>query len=213
VVLATVTHVNSEIYELRFVGQDEALRPTGTHRLYSEDRVDWALTRDLVPGETLRTASGTVTLESIRRLPGAERVFNIEVETEHTYFVSSAEVLSHNVCPEEPRAGVDPYEVGPHSELKDRSVPGDGLDLHHAGQAHAMKQIVPGYAPETGPSIALPRGEHVLIPNLRGPVRLTPRQLLARDIMNLRSYTNAPNSSLRRLIELNKSMYPRAFEK
>jgi len=95
--------------------------------------------------------------------------------------------------------------------FKARSVVGDGLDLHHAGQAHAMEQIVPGYSRAIGPSIALPRAEHALIPNLRGAVELTPRQLLARDIVNLRNLTGAPNSALIELVELNKEMYPEAF--
>jgi hypothetical protein len=37
---------------------------------------------------------------------------------------------------------------------------------------------------------------------------MSPRSLLARDIWNLRRYTNTPNSSLQQLIELNKTMYP-----
>jgi len=108
---------------------------------------------------------------------------------------------------------VGPYEVGQHNDLLHRSVPGDGLDLHHAGQAHAMEQLVPGYDRATGPAIALPRAEHQLIPNLRGPIDLTPRKLLARDIWNLRNVTNAPNDALQRLIELNKTMFPGAFAK
>lgn len=107
--------------------------------------------------------------------------------------------------------GVAAYEVGTFESLAQRSVVGDALDLHHVGQAHAMGQVVEGYSRATGPAIALPHAEHALIPNLRGPVSLTPRQLLARDIWNLRQYTNAPNSSLLEVIELNKQMYPEAF--
>jgi len=108
---------------------------------------------------------------------------------------------------------VSAYEVGTFESLAERSVVGDGLDLHHAGQAHAMEQVVPGYSRTTGPSIALPHAEHAMISNLRGPVNLTARQVLARDIRNLRNSTNAPNSSLRALIQLNKNMYPEAFSR
>jgi hypothetical protein len=111
----------------------------------------------------------------------------------------------------ETKAGVEAFEVATHDALKARSVVGDALDLHHVGQAHAMEQLIPGYSRATAPSIVLPREQHALIPNLRGTVDLTPRQLLARDIMNLRNYTDAPNSSLRELIDLNKKMYPEAF--
>ncbi len=109
------------------------------------------------------------------------------------------------------RQGLQAYEVGRFDALAERSIIGDGLDLHHAGQAHAMEQLIPGYSRLDAPAIALPHAEHALIPNLRGPVSLTPRDLLARDIRNLRNFTNVPNSSLLDLIRLNKALYPGAF--
>ena len=95
--------------------------------------------------------------------------------------------------------------------LKARSAVRDALDLHHVGQAHAMEQIVPGYSRATGPAIALPTAEHKAIATLQGSVFMSPRSLLARDIRNLRLNTDAPNSVLQQLIELNKTMYPEAF--
>ena len=65
----------------------------------------------------------------------------------------------------------------------------------------------------TGPAIALPEAEHAAIPTLRGSVNMSPRSLLARDIWNLREYTNTPNSKLQQLIQLNKTMYREAFAK
>jgi hypothetical protein len=56
-----------------------------------------------------------------------------------------------------------------------------------------------------------PGAEHALIPNLKGAVTLTPRQVLARDILNLRQFTNTPNSSLKQLIQLHKDLYPGIF--
>src|SRR5471030_666874 len=53
-----------------------------------------------------------------------------------------------------------------------------------------------------------PEAQHAAIPTLGGAVDMSPRSLLARDIWNLRRYTNTPNSSLQQLIELNKTMYP-----
>lgn len=90
---------------------------------------------------------------------------------------------------------------------------GDGLDIHHAGQKHPMEQIVEGYNPQKGPSIAIPRREHLNIPTVKGDYSGTARDLLAKDILDLRKYTNAPNSALRELINLNKQMYPNSFGK
>jgi hypothetical protein len=36
---------------------------------------------------------------------------------------------------------------------------------------------------------------------------------LAKDIRDLRRHTKAPRSAIRKLIELNKEKYPRAFER
>lgn len=78
-------------------------------------------------------------------------------------------------------------------------------------QKHPAGQAVKGYDPATGPSIALPRGEHSRLLTLKGDYTGSARDLLARDIRDLRNNTNAPNSSLRQLIDLNKEMYPGAF--
>ena len=90
---------------------------------------------------------------------------------------------------------------------------GDALDIHHVVQANPAGQIIPGYFRAKGPSIALPEAEHALVPRLSGPYTGTARDLLARDIWNLRNFTNAPTSALQDLIELNKQMYPGAFVK
>ncbi|MEX8505368.1 RHS repeat domain-containing protein [Leptothrix ochracea] len=110
--------------------------------------------------------------------------------------------------------GVGKYEVGAYDALKRRSVPaGDGLDIHHAMQKNPAGQAVGGYNPANGPSIAIPRGEHLRIPTIKGEYTGTARDLLAKDIRDLRNNTNAPNSSLRELIDLNKQTYPGAFGK
>lgn len=110
-------------------------------------------------------------------------------------------------------ASVSKYEVGTFDMLKGRSIVGDGLDIHHAMQKNPAGQVVPNYNPLSAPSIALPRAEHAMIPTLRGPYTGSARSLLAKDIMDMRNYTNVPNSSLIELIKLNKQMYPAAFIK
>jgi RHS repeat-associated protein len=111
------------------------------------------------------------------------------------------------------RDGVRAYEVGTYNTLKARSVVGDTLDIHHVGQASPMGQLLPGYNRATAPAIALPELEHGLIPTVRSETTMTPRGLLANDIWNLRNFTEAPNSSLQNLIQLNKEMYPGGFKK
>ncbi|WNN47249.1 hypothetical protein RIN58_12580 [Siccibacter colletis] len=108
---------------------------------------------------------------------------------------------------------VKAYEVSTNNDLRNRSQSGDELDIHHAMQKHPAGQVVTGYDPKTGPSIALPRAEHQQIPTMKGPYSGSARDLLAKDIRDLREYTNAPASSIKELIKLNKEMYPEAFMK
>ena len=65
--------------------------------LFSEDRQAWVRAGELREGERLRTLQGAAEIVSIARKPGVHRVYNLEVQTEHTYFVSKIGVLVHNV--------------------------------------------------------------------------------------------------------------------
>lgn len=150
---------------------------------------------------------------------GAQRPSHAEAVTEQRPYIHTATsaiingahfVLVGLLVPES-GAGVVPYQVGTYRELKAASIIGDELEVHHVGQAHAFEQAVAGYSRATAPAIVLPIDEHRMIPNLRGSIDLTPREILARDIWNLRRLTKAPLGALRKLIALNKSMYPGEF--
>jgi hypothetical protein len=93
--------------------------------------------------------------------------------------------------------------------LKGRSVPGDGLDIHHVPQAHPAEQTIPGYDRKTGPAIALPEDEHAAIPTQRGPATLTPEQQVAKDVNDLRSHTNAPEQSVQQAERNAKDTLPK----
>ncbi len=99
VVLSTVTHYNSFVLRIWLEGQAEPLEPTERHRLYSVDRGDWVQAGELEVGESLRTLRGPVRIQRIDSKPGTHRVYNLEVETKHCYYVSDACVLSHNTNP------------------------------------------------------------------------------------------------------------------
>lgn len=98
VVLGTMTHLNTFLREIRFQGVDPPLRTTASHRFFSEDRQDWASSDELHEGEKLRSGGGSVQIASITEAPGARQVFNLEVETDHVYYVGDEWVLAHNGC-------------------------------------------------------------------------------------------------------------------
>ncbi len=108
--------------------------------------------------------------------------------------------------------GVDEakYQVGAYQDIKGV----EGLDAHHAGQKAVMKKLVDGYDEMTAPAINVPRIGHTKRHPVRGIVSRSTkgitdaRQLLARDIMELRRvYPDIPNSKLQELIDMNKKLY------
>ena len=54
---------------------------------------------------------------------------------------------------------LNPYEVGPARSLLQQSVPGDGLEIHHAPDKHSSARM-PQYDADTAPAIAIPKCEH-----------------------------------------------------
>jgi RHS repeat-associated protein len=125
----------------------------------------------------------------------------------------AAKIVAMGVGAAQDARGLAPYALGTYDALRARSIVGDALDIDHVVQANPAAQIIPGYLRSGAPSIALSEAEHSLIPRLSGPYTGTARDLLAWDIRNLRKFTNAPNSSLQDLINLNKQMYPAPFVK
>ena len=96
-----------------------------------------------------------------------------------------------------------------------------GLDAHHVGQKAIMKDLVKNYDPMKAPAILVPKTGHTISKEGVGIVSrsmtnpttnkafTSARDLLARDIKELRRvYPDIPNSKLKELIDLNKSMYP-----
>ena len=97
VVTATITHANDDVRTLT-MSSGEVLHVTGNHRMFSATRQDWVPVKDLSVGEALRTVKGRESVASLGFQRGRHQVYNIEVETEHCYFVGNGEVLTHNTC-------------------------------------------------------------------------------------------------------------------
>jgi len=94
----TFSHHSGEVLDIAVDGLTEPIGCTGAHPFWSQDRQDFIPARELVPGETLRTESGTlrqITRITPRRGPPVP-VFNLEVDAEHVYYVSVDGVLVHN---------------------------------------------------------------------------------------------------------------------
>ncbi|MFN6103039.1 MAG: polymorphic toxin-type HINT domain-containing protein, partial [Planctomycetaceae bacterium] len=100
-VTGTFAHAAADVLDLEIEGLDTPLGCTANHPFWSADRHDFVPAGALTIGEHLRTESGTlrqVTRITPRRGPPVA-VFNLEVDAEHVYYVSTAGVLVHNAYP------------------------------------------------------------------------------------------------------------------
>ena len=96
VVTGTFTHVRGGILRIRLAGLAEPLGVTSNHSIYSADRLDFVPAGELSVGETLWNLDGDVRIESIEQLGTQERVYNLEIHSEHVFRVASSGLLVHN---------------------------------------------------------------------------------------------------------------------
>jgi len=100
VVLATVSHLNNDVYNLSFsnnFGSSETVGVTGYHKIYTEDR-GWVAAGALNIGEQVRGYHGDLTVTSLSPERGTQRVYNMTVEADHDYYVGNLTALVHNGC-------------------------------------------------------------------------------------------------------------------
>jgi hypothetical protein len=156
VVTATITHANDDVRTLT-MSSGETLQVTGNYRMFSATRADWVAVKDLHIGEELRTALGRESVASLGFQRGRHQVYNIEVETEHCYFVGNREVLTHNTY-----SPTDSADSGPRSgdtmRYGDfRKFPGDNIEGHELLQNSKLDQMGEGRGPmkADNPALAL----------------------------------------------------------
>jgi hypothetical protein len=110
------------------------------------------------------------------------------------------------------KKGVDKFEVSTFEDLYSRSLPKDELDLHHIPQKHPAKQVIPGYDPQKGTAMAVPRPIHKKIPTLKGTYEGTARDLLAKDARSARK-AGVPSSAVRQAVKHAKNQHPNSYKK
>lgn len=95
------TLYNKEIYEFVHLKiEDEEIRTTATH-LFFTDSGWWKAAENLKVGDKILNSKGEFKVlvgKSVETLKEAERVYNLNVDEFHTYFVGSQGLLVHNDC-------------------------------------------------------------------------------------------------------------------
>ncbi|MGN0496234.1 MAG: polymorphic toxin-type HINT domain-containing protein [Lachnospiraceae bacterium] len=100
------------------------INTTENHPFFVEGK-GWCVASELEQGDVLHTQDGSVEIVSdvtIEQLEEAVKVYNLEIEDSHTYYVSDREVLVHNRCELGENMINDPDGIGD---------PGPDFDAHH----------------------------------------------------------------------------------
>lgn len=83
-----------EIYEL--TSDNQKIFVTAEHPFYVEDK-GWVTVKNIVVGAILKTINASIErVKDIRSENYEGKVYNIEVEGNHNYFVTSSNILVHN---------------------------------------------------------------------------------------------------------------------
>ena len=104
-VLNTMKRNTGEIYEITTV--DQKINVTAEHPFFVEGK-GWTTVKELKVGDRFKTIDGK-SIEEINTISTASRaimVYNIEVDGNHNYFVTSGNILVHNKYIHDPQASV-----------------------------------------------------------------------------------------------------------
>ncbi|MBL4884916.1 MAG: hypothetical protein JKY95_10320 [Planctomycetaceae bacterium] len=99
-VTATFKHHAKQILDVYIAGESDSIGTTPNHPFWSEDKQQFIRADELQPGEQLQKADGTITtVTNVVPRAGANTVYNLEVQLNHTYHVGKTGVLVHNGTP------------------------------------------------------------------------------------------------------------------
>jgi len=96
VVTGTFAHASANVVDLYVEGLSEPVGVTANHLFWSADREDFVAAGLLRVGERLSGFDGEPRVAKVAPRSGAERVYNLEVEGEHAYYVGERGLLVHN---------------------------------------------------------------------------------------------------------------------
>jgi len=91
----TFVRNTSKIYQI--MTDNQTIMVTAEHPFYVENK-GWVLVKSLKPGDRFKTMTreGTEQIKTIHQIKEALKVYNIEVDGNHNYFVTKGDILVHN---------------------------------------------------------------------------------------------------------------------
>ncbi len=149
---------------------------TAQHPVYSLDRGDFVAASELSPGERLAPLAGPTAVLGIQPQHTAQTVYNLEVQGQHVFRVTSNGLLVHNSCA--PRSGTL-------SNVEARQ-------WYLAEEAKILGRVDPN----------LPLRERAIQAfNMRNQVRTKARELMSDRELAAKLMREEPNMTLRELVK------------
>ncbi|MCA9143255.1 MAG: hypothetical protein KDB05_10740 [Planctomycetales bacterium] len=99
IVISTFTHVAPETICMYLDGLDEPIRCTPNHITWSVEAKDFVEAHELHPGNLVLCDDGPRKISRVEKIAEPIRVYNLEVQGQHVYQVSSLGMLVHNASP------------------------------------------------------------------------------------------------------------------
>jgi hypothetical protein len=96
VVTGTFKHQSAAVVDVHVTGLAAPIGTTANHPFWSEDRQAFVRADELLPGDRLRTLSGTSKVLAVVTRAASAPVYNLEVQYAHVYHVDTSGVLVHN---------------------------------------------------------------------------------------------------------------------
>ena len=135
-VTATFAHSPTAVLDLTIrtrSGESESIGVTASHPVWSEDQQTFVAAGELRIGERLRTVAGEMAFVSLATPRGPpEPVYNLEVNSESVYYVSSSGILVHNAT----------LTCKGYDQLA-KNLRGTGKQANHLNQNAAFKSVIP----------------------------------------------------------------------
>lgn len=163
---------------------------------------------DLRMGDPIRQADGSTGTVWLKwEVHKTQEMYNLTVDTAHTFYVGEGQWLVHNAC--------KPGQAGAFDSFK--GVVGDKLTPHH------MPQAAQGFTPyEKGGALVMHEAEHMLTRTFRGKGAQTLiteaglgfRDILAKDIWDVKKIVGTKyNPGLKDLLTYYRKSFPKLMYK
>jgi hypothetical protein len=159
IVTGTFRHSAANIIDLHVDGLSEPIGTTANHPFWSIDRQSFVRADSLQPGERLRGADGPHAVVGVIPRAAPEAVYNLEIQVDHVYHVSSGGLLVHNGtedCLGNARSLVD--EMSPSEAERYRKYWGERYHGHDQG-TRFRDQAAPGTRSITDQKLSSETGE------------------------------------------------------